>query len=162
MPSPTEDGVPTLADRLNALFAAAGARTGRPPTNRMVADAVGASESFICLLRSGKRDNPTKHHLERLARYFGVPVSVFFNDPDRDRDLEHLVHCIVLRESGLNDVFLIMATWTTELQRWLRDTVLLVDRSRPQPAPTSELDGEPRPQLGAPLTSAVASGTSTP
>lgn len=39
-----------------------------------------ASGTYVWQLRSGRRDNPTKHHIEGFARLFGVPVTYFFED----------------------------------------------------------------------------------
>lgn len=40
------------------------------------------SPAYLYLLRKGQRDNPTKRHLELLARFFGMPVSYFFDDDE--------------------------------------------------------------------------------
>jgi len=50
------------------------------------------SASYLWLLRTGRKTNPTKRHLEALAAFFGVPPAYFFDDPlssrvDADLDL---------------------------------------------------------------------------
>lgn len=39
-----------------------------------------ASGTYVWQLRTGRRDNPTKNHIEGFARLFGVPVDYFFED----------------------------------------------------------------------------------
>lgn len=39
-----------------------------------------ASSTYVWQLRTGRRDNPTKNHIEGFARLFGVPVKYFFED----------------------------------------------------------------------------------
>jgi transcriptional regulator with XRE-family HTH domain len=76
-------GVRTLAEKLDALFrrnggvsledAARAIRAGGGPT---------ISASYLWLLRTGRKDNPTLRHVEALARYFGVPPAYFFDGLD--------------------------------------------------------------------------------
>ena len=79
---------PSLAEKLDALFRARGdasledvaraIRAGGGPT---------ISASYLWLLRTGRKTNPTLRHLEALARYFGVPPAYFFDArPDRRGD----------------------------------------------------------------------------
>lgn len=87
----------TLAQRLNHLFATVRPRGGREYSNEQVAAAIGRegvvtiSQSYIWSLRKGSKDNPTMKHLEALARFFGVPVSYFFDDEVTGRVNDQLV-----------------------------------------------------------------------
>ncbi|MBO4209174.1 helix-turn-helix domain-containing protein [Micromonospora echinofusca] len=82
----TVDGGSSFADRLNLLFETirpAGRRT--PHSNKEVAAAIRAaggsiSDVYIWQLRSGRRKNPTKDHIEALAAFFGVSPAYFFDD----------------------------------------------------------------------------------
>ncbi|MGW3950736.1 XRE family transcriptional regulator [Streptomyces sp. NPDC004752] len=76
----------TLADKIDALF-----RIVRRPSReqfsheevaRACREATGESFSatYLWQLRTGRRDNPTKRHLEALAQFFDVPVAYFFDD----------------------------------------------------------------------------------
>ncbi|MEU6554249.1 helix-turn-helix domain-containing protein [Streptomyces sp. NPDC046915] len=76
----------TLADRIDALF-----RVVRRPDReqysheevaRACREATGESFSatYLWQLRTGRRGNPTKRHLEALAQFFDVPVVYFFDD----------------------------------------------------------------------------------
>ncbi|MFI0982703.1 XRE family transcriptional regulator [Streptomyces sp. NPDC021093] len=56
-----------------------------PYTNQEIAELLhergGPTLSHVYLwqLRTGRRDNPTRWHLETLASFFGVPVAYFFD-----------------------------------------------------------------------------------
>jgi len=112
----------SLAEKLDRLF-----RTvhpaGRPPhSNAEVAAALQrdggptVSTTYLWQLRKGLRANPTKAHLEALARFFGVSPSYFFDETsaaDIDAQLALLavmrdagVRAIALRSSGLSDASL--------------------------------------------------------
>lgn len=84
----------SLAQKLNFLFQTYHPGQSEPFSSRYVAGAITAAahergdtkyeitHSYISLLRSGERDNPTMKHLEALAAFFGVPVSYFFADDE--------------------------------------------------------------------------------
>lgn len=84
---------PTLADKINYLFATVRPRGGdkREYSNEHVAAAIGRasgvtiSQSYIWQLRKGKKDNPTLKHLQALADFFGVPAAYFFDNEVTDR-----------------------------------------------------------------------------
>ena len=105
----------SLAQKLDHLF-----RTRHPSGRRAyrleeVAEAIRAgggptiSANYLWLLRKGQRDNPTKHHLEALANFFGVSPACFFDEsattPDdaESRALrDGAVRQLALRASGLS------------------------------------------------------------
>lgn len=85
-PSESPPSESTLADRIDALF-----RVVRRPNReqysheevaRACREATGESFSatYLWQLRTGRRGNPTKRHLEALAQFFDVPVVYFFDD----------------------------------------------------------------------------------
>ena len=109
---------PSLADKLTRLFSTVHPR-GRPEyTSEEVAEAISErggptiSATYIWQLRTGRRDNPTKKHLEALAEFFGVSPAFFFDDAAAariDAELELLaalreapVRQVALRASGLS------------------------------------------------------------
>jgi transcriptional regulator with XRE-family HTH domain len=103
-PAPGGESGRTLAEKLERLF-----RTARPEGRdgqegreeyslEEAAQAIRRrggptiSASYLWLLRTGRKTNPTKRHLEALAAFFGVPPAYFFDDPlsarvDVDLDL---------------------------------------------------------------------------
>ena len=71
---------PMFTARLQQLFARVRRPDGRAWTLKEVARETGLSVSYIWRLRSGKTANPTRDVMERLARFFGVPVTYFLDD----------------------------------------------------------------------------------
>jgi transcriptional regulator with XRE-family HTH domain len=133
----------TLADKLNHLFA-----TVHPPkgeyTHEQVATAIEQaggptiSATYVWQLRKGLRDNPTKHHMEALAGFFGVPPAYFFDDETAARVDEQLDLLAAFRDPMLRD----LAVKASGLSpRTLRTIIDMVDRAR-------ELEGllEPTPR----------------
>ncbi|MFF7633004.1 helix-turn-helix domain-containing protein [Kitasatospora sp. NPDC008050] len=102
--------VRTLQERLNALFETVHPPGRGPYSNHEVADMLrergGVSPSHVYLwqLRTGRRDNPTRRHLEALAGFFGVPVAYFFDDSTADRVTAELAFVSELRTSGVQRV----------------------------------------------------------
>ncbi|HWG97798.1 MAG TPA: helix-turn-helix transcriptional regulator [Pilimelia sp.] len=107
----------TLAEKLNYLFQTLHPGQREPFSSRHVASAVTAAaaargdtkyeitHSYISLLRSGERDNPTLKHLEALADFFGVPVSYFFADDAGARRIEQQVELLVaMADAGVREV----------------------------------------------------------
>lgn len=114
------DGTPTFAHKLDLLFRAHG-----DPSLREVTEAIrrrtregGAtiSATYLWLLRTGRRRNPTLDHLALLADHFAVSPAYFFDDALVDRtaswaeaDLELLgalrdpaVRALALQAKGLS------------------------------------------------------------
>lgn len=76
----------SLAERINRLFETLHPAGRGPLSNEEVADSIRArggptiSGQYLWQLRKGKRDNPTRQHIQALAQYFRVPVAYFFDD----------------------------------------------------------------------------------
>ncbi|NBE56504.1 helix-turn-helix domain-containing protein [Streptomyces boluensis] len=133
-------GGESLAARLNHLFEVIHpAGRSRPYSSDEVAALLQeqggptVSGTYLWQLRTGRRDNPTKRHLEALADFFGVPVAYFFDAEVARRvgtDLDTLRR---LRESGVQSV----ALRAVGLSPKSMDAVLaMIDRVR-------ELEGLP-------------------
>ena len=77
---------PSLAEKLESLFQTVHAAGRSPHSNAEVAAALQrdggptVSATYLWQLRRGLRANPTKAHLEALARFFGVNPSYFFDE----------------------------------------------------------------------------------
>ncbi|MFF0223447.1 XRE family transcriptional regulator [Streptomyces sp. NPDC004629] len=102
----------TLADKIDALF-----RIVRRPNReqfsheevaRACREATGESFSatYVWQLRTGRRDNPTKRHLEALAQFFDVPVAYFFDDDQGAAIAKELELLGALRDAGVRSVAL--------------------------------------------------------
>ncbi|MFF5140149.1 XRE family transcriptional regulator [Streptomyces sp. NPDC013157] len=102
----------TLADKIDALF-----RIVRRPNReqfsheevaRACREATGESFSptYLWQLRAGRRDNPTKRHLEALAQFFDVSVAYFFDDDQGAAIAKELELLGALRDAGVRSVAL--------------------------------------------------------
>ncbi|GAA2347188.1 MULTISPECIES: helix-turn-helix domain-containing protein [Streptomyces] len=111
--SGAESAAPTtLAEKLDTLF-----RVVRRPNReqfsheevaRACREATGESFSatYMWQLRTGRRDNPTKRHLEALAQFFDVPVAYFFDDDQGAAIAKELELLGALRDAGVRSVAL--------------------------------------------------------
>jgi len=71
------------------------------------------SGTYLWLLRTGQRDNPTMRHIIAIARFFGVPPTYFFPDDSMRQDAvpaelaaalsDDKVREMALRAAGLSD-----------------------------------------------------------
>lgn len=102
----------TLAEKLDHLFATVHPRGRGPYTNDEVARSIAASggptisASYIWSLRTGKKDNPTKRHLEALATFFRVPPSYFFDEESSERIDAELSLLATMRDNNVRNVAL--------------------------------------------------------
>jgi transcriptional regulator with XRE-family HTH domain len=62
------------------------------------------SATYIWQLRTGKRDNPTKRHIEALAAFFDVPPAYFFDDQVAEQIRGQLQLLATLRDRGVRQV----------------------------------------------------------
>jgi len=109
-----------FAERLDRLFRTVHPKDRGPYTPAEVADAINeaaggkvVSGTYLWLLRTGERDNPTMKHLISIARFFGVPPTYFFPDDAMQRDAlpaevtaalsDDKVREVALRAAGLSD-----------------------------------------------------------
>ncbi len=100
----------TLAERLDELFTTMHPAGGREYSYAHVARAVeelGApkvSATYIWQLRTGKRDSPTKRHIEALAAFFDVPPAYLFDDQVAEQIRAQLQLLATLRDRGVRQV----------------------------------------------------------
>ncbi|MFR9798244.1 XRE family transcriptional regulator [Streptomyces sp. MS06] len=108
----TDGGAAALAEKIETLFRVVRRPDRTPYSNEEVAracrEATGESFSatYLWQLRTGRRDNPTKRHLEALAGFFQVPPAYFFDGEEAaavGRELEVLG---ALRDAGVQRVAL--------------------------------------------------------
>lgn len=116
MKEPTEEPVSPrpreLKDRLNQLFDVVHPPDRGPYSNAEVAELMAergletVSDTYLWMLRTGKRDNPTKRHLEALAAFFGVPPAYWFDDQVAEKTAQELKLLALLRDSRMQSVLL--------------------------------------------------------
>lgn len=81
----------TFAEKLLRLISTVHSANREPYSYREISAAIEAaggpaiSGAYIQQLATGKRINPKIHYVEALARFFGVPVSYFFDEAVADR-----------------------------------------------------------------------------
>lgn len=102
----------TLAQKIDRLFDVVRREDGSQYSHKEVAAACQKSSgdsfsgTYLWQLRTGRRDNPTKRHLEALANFFEVPLAYFFDDKigaEIDAELEFLG---ALRNAGVRNLAL--------------------------------------------------------
>ena len=120
MPRQTRPPEGLFAERLDRLFRTVHPKDRGPYTPAEVADAINeatggkvVSGTYLWLLRTGARDNPTMKHLIAIAGFFGVPPTYFFPDDATRRDAlpaevtaalsDDKVREMALRAAGLSD-----------------------------------------------------------
>jgi len=108
----SEQQTTSLAGRIDALFRVVRRPSQDPFSNEEVAkacrEATGEtfSATYLWQLRTGRRDNPTKRHLEALARFFDVPVAYFFDDERGAAVARELELLGALRDAGVRSMAL--------------------------------------------------------
>jgi transcriptional regulator with XRE-family HTH domain len=120
MPRQTRPPQGLLAERLDHLFRTVHPKDRGPYTTAEAADAINAaagekmiSGTYLWLLRTGQRDNPTMKHLIAIARFFSVSPTYFFPDESLEENTvpadlaaalgDAQVREMALRAVGLSD-----------------------------------------------------------
>lgn len=103
-----EDRQGVIAARLDHLFATVHPQGRGPYTLREVADAINTeagsnliSVSYLSLLRTGQRSEPSASRLAAIARFFGVDVSYFTSDETAEETNQQLAVAEALRDAEL-------------------------------------------------------------
>ncbi|MFI6686434.1 XRE family transcriptional regulator [Streptomyces sp. NPDC050485] len=138
----SEAEVQSLAERIDALFRTVRRPDHSPYSNEEVARACRESSgetfsaTYLWQLRTGRRDNPTKRHLEALAAFFQVPVAYFFDDAESARIAEEVALLSAMRDAGVRDVALRAVSLSPDGLGTVRDLIDAIarreaDRRRP-------------------------------
>lgn len=145
----------SLAHKINRLFETLHDEGG-PRSNDEVADAISRSgtkisASYLWLLRTGRRDNPGKQHLEAIATYFRVPAGYFFNEQiasEIDAEMELLA---AMRKAGVRELALRAAGLSADSVRAIAAMVeqaRRLERLEPGDAPAADRRRPSPPTLG--------------
>ena len=126
----------TLAAKIERLFQTVRRPDGRrePYSNKEVAEACQAaggesfSTTYLWQLRTGRRDNPTKRHLEALAQFFQVPPAYFFNDEQGAAITRELELLGALRDAGVREIALRAVNLPPEWLGMLNDMIDTISR----------------------------------
>lgn len=126
------DGSATLAEKIDALFRVVRRPDREAYTHEDVAracrEATGESFSttYLWQLRTGRRTNPTKRHLEALAQFFQIPVAYFFDDEQGARIAAELELLGALRDAGVRSVALRAVNLSPEGMGTISDMIDLI------------------------------------
>ncbi|MGW4058133.1 helix-turn-helix domain-containing protein [Amycolatopsis sp. NPDC004747] len=112
MPQSSPGGERTLAAKIDHLFRTVRPRSGKEYSFEEVAEAIRGSDgatisaTYLWQLRKGVRDNPTRRHLEALARFFGVPPAYFFDESTATQVDAELALLAALRDASVRQIAL--------------------------------------------------------
>jgi transcriptional regulator with XRE-family HTH domain len=132
-----EQGQPTpstLSERIDALFRVVRRPNREPFSNEEVAAACRAatgesfSATYLWQLRTGRRDNPTKRHLEALAQFFHVPVAYFFDDDQGAAIAQELELLGALRDAEVRSIALRAVNLSPESMGTISDLIDVIAR----------------------------------
>ena len=124
----------TLAEKIDGLFRVVRRGDREQFSHEEVAracrEATGDSFSatYLWQLRTGRRDNPTKRHLEALAQFFQVPVAYFFDDAEGAQVAAELQLLGALRDAGVRSVALRAVNLSPEGMGTISDMIDLIAR----------------------------------
>lgn len=144
-----------LAHKINRLFEALH-DGGGPRSNDEVAEAISRSgtkisSSYLWLLRTGRRDNPGKHHLEAIAAYFRVPPGYFFNEQIAQEIGAEMELLAAMRKAGVRELALRAADLSPDSVRAIAAMVehaRLLERLEPGGSPPADRRRPPPPEPG--------------
>jgi|NGEPerStandDraft_6_1074524.scaffolds.fasta_scaffold27042_2 transcriptional regulator with XRE-family HTH domain len=132
MAEPDTAAPKTLAEKLDYLFqvvhpAGRGEYTYREVAATIQRGGPSISSSYLWQLRSGLKDNPTKKHIEALAKFFGVPAAYFFDDEKAEQVDAQLGVLNAMRDAGVRQVALRAADLSPESLGVIRS---MIERTR--------------------------------
>ncbi|ACZ87865.1 MULTISPECIES: helix-turn-helix domain-containing protein [Streptosporangium] len=137
----------TLSDRIDHLFQVVRRPNGEQHSHEEVAKACRESTgetfsaTYLWQLRTGRRDNPTKRHLEALAAFFQVPPAYFFDDEQGAVIAKELELLGALRNSAVRDVALRAVNLSEEGLGTVADIIDAIERREAQQGGAREAHG---------------------
>ena len=140
----------TLAEKIDTLFKAVRRPNREQFSHEEVAKACREasgetfSATYLWQLRTGRRDNPTKRHLEALAQFFHVPVAYFFDDDQGAATARELELLGALRDAGVRSVALRAVNLSREGIDTISEIIDVLARREKGADPAPGTDGEDR------------------
>ena len=111
-----------VAAKLNRLFETRHSPKGKPYSIREVARETGLTHTTVAALRRGEVKNPSHLSIERLARFFAVDPSYFFEPSPAEEELMARLHALTKDEESL-EIALKATRLTPEAKRWILSMV---------------------------------------
>ncbi len=147
----------TLAHKIDRLFTTMRPRHREEYTLQEVVEGIRTqggptiSPVYLWQLRAGTKDNPTKQHLEALARFFGVDPAYFFDERAGEHILQQLDLLAAMRDAGVQNFALRVSELNANGQHTA--AVILEELRRlqglpHQPTPTSETEHDETREQG--------------
>jgi transcriptional regulator with XRE-family HTH domain len=133
MPEPGESAK-TLAEKIDTLFQVVRRPNREQFSHEEVAKACrkatgeSFSATYLWQLRTGRRDNPTKRHLEALAQFFHVPVAYFFDEDESLAIAKELELLGALRDADVRSMALRAVTLSPEGISTINDMIDVIAR----------------------------------
>ncbi|SDN44106.1 helix-turn-helix domain-containing protein [Allokutzneria albata] len=127
-----------LAEKIDHLFRVVRRPNGEQHSHEEVAracrEATGESFSatYLWQLRTGRRDNPTKRHLEALAEFFQVPAAYFFDDEQGAAIAKELDLLGALRNNAIRQMALRAVNLSEEGLGTVNDIIDAIERREAQ------------------------------
>lgn len=145
------DRPPSLAEKINRLFETVHPPERGPYSNAEVERALAQREggptisaNYLYLLRSGRKDNPTKRNLEALANFFGVDPAYFFDEEVGRATFADLELLAALRSNAeVRQIALRAFELDPAMRRWLARTLEDMPRSQPHSQSRRHRHSEP-------------------
>lgn len=134
---PEQQTAGPLAAKLDRLFDIVRRPDRQPYSNEDVARACrestgeSFSSTYLWQLRTGRRDNPTKRHLEALAMFFQVPPAYFFDDQAAEI-AEQLELLGALRDAGVRSIALRAISLSPDALDTVSDLIDIIKRRETQ------------------------------
>jgi transcriptional regulator with XRE-family HTH domain len=151
----SERVLPRLGDKINELIAITWPDKRKRPGFRAIAKRIAEegpggslSGSYLWLLATGQRDNPTVQQIESLAEFFKVSPSYFFDDQTADEVKTDRQMLAALRERGVLNIALRSDGLSAKSQQAI---LQMIDRAReierldPVDSPQVEQSGRGHP-----------------
>lgn len=105
-------GSPTFAQKLDRLFQSTRSPGGGEYTYAEVAAGITTrgiatiSDTYLCDLRNGTKENPRIRHVEALADFFGVPIAYFLDGEESARLFDRLETLPAAANAGIRRIAL--------------------------------------------------------
>ncbi|WP_224388943.1 XRE family transcriptional regulator [Pseudonocardia sp. ICBG1293] len=132
---PASQQLPTLAEKINQAFESIHPPGRKPYTNREVVrwlaenkfdDDSTISETYLSLLRSGERRNPTVRHLQALSRFFELPEEYFISSGRYSFDvLSDLKLLAAMRDAKIRGIAARAVDLPQDMRDWIYEIVAL-------------------------------------
>lgn len=128
-----EGSSPSFAHKLDRLFGSTRSPSGGEYTYAEVSAGIAQrgiatiSDTYLCDLRNGTKENPRIRHVEALADFFGVPVTYFLDGDESARLLDRVETLPAAANADVRRIALRAADLSPET---LEAVAVMIERAR--------------------------------